>query len=673
MSNDAVDSPPRGPAPLPMVGQLDMTPSKLPTSDEIEELPRVMVDRYLFRIAKDFDLICDHSGNIRDKVARDYLDRFCKQIKRDAAKKTTDGKDTPKKTLSFFVKGGMLYLDVLTQDHTFEFVHEHDGDLIFEATVFDDLGQPIEPCKLPIHHDTGTMIFVVGLPRADLLREVPVMDPETLYSMMEDHINRYADLPDLEREIGIYYALYSWMYPKCMTSPYLRFIGDTGKGKSRILEVISDLCFYPIKATGSSSTSGIMRFHERWKGTLVIDESDLRGGAEDPLVKFLNTGFEQNKYLILSDKNDPNRQQIFNPFGPKVIAMREPFKDNATEGRCISYSPTETTRKDIPPELSARYHEEVAELRAYIARFVLHHWKNVNGDAMIEITDLDVERRLLQMARPVSVVLQLFPGGKERFMTYIRKRQIEIRRTRAESWEGMLFNYTLSFARGETSTNENPPEAVIARDIADVFGLKANAVTRGLNSIGFAQESDHIRIIRGGVSRRISIRKLVVPSKSVWEEITRRYYHSADDLDTPPCPAVLKGKGWDHQETMSALFSESVPIAPTVPAVENTPSSGTEGAHGADPIHRTSGDEDATDHDVTTTAQSYCIEGGLNTIPDLVQYRRITTPKTGRCIFKGCTRPMIWEDANGYNYLCDEHYTGLRALIERTGEGSPCP
>ena len=75
-----------------------------------------------------------------------------------------------------------------------------------------------------------------------------------------------------------------------------------------------------------------MRFHERWKGTLVIDESDLKGGTENAMIKFLNTGFEKGKYLILSDKNDPNRQQIFDPFGPKVIAMREPFGDNATEG-----------------------------------------------------------------------------------------------------------------------------------------------------------------------------------------------------------------------------------------------------------------------------------------------------------------------------------------------------
>ena len=36
--------------------------------------------------------------------------------------------------------------------------------------------------------------------------------------------------------------------------------------KSRFLKVISNLCFYPIRASGASSISGIMRFKERWMG-----------------------------------------------------------------------------------------------------------------------------------------------------------------------------------------------------------------------------------------------------------------------------------------------------------------------------------------------------------------------------------------------------------------------
>ena len=170
----------------------------------------------------------------------------------------------------------------------------------------------------------------------------------------------YLDAPTLEREIFVYYILYTWFYRKCATAPYLRFIGDTGTGKSRFLRVVADLCFYPIAAGGASSQSGVMRYHEKWPGTLRIDESDLAGGAENPMIKYLNLGFEAGQYYIMTNRNDPSKQEYFDAFGPKVIAMREPFGDVATEGRCLSFSPRETRRQDIPVELGAEYAAAVA-------------------------------------------------------------------------------------------------------------------------------------------------------------------------------------------------------------------------------------------------------------------------------------------------------------------------
>jgi hypothetical protein len=46
----------------------------------------------------------------------------------------------------------------------------------------------------------------------------------------------------------------------------------------------------------------------------------------------------------------------------------------------------------------------------------------------------------------------------------------------------------------------------------------------------------------------------------------------------------------------------------------------------------------------------------LPSVPDITHYRRITGPKTGNCIFRGCTEPIAWEDARGENFLCEGHY-----------------
>lgn len=618
--------------------------------------------------------------------------------------------------LPFFEKDGRLYLDAIDTGGVFGFVHEHEKEIRFVSTVFDN-GDAIKPAVLPVHHDTRETVFVVGVPRADLVRAAPLLSPVDLYARLDKHIKKYCDMPDKDRELCIYYCLYSWFYTKCQTSPYLRFLGDTGKGKSRLTEVVSDLCFYPIKATGSSTTSGLMRFHERWRGTLVIDEGDLRGGAEDPLVKFLNVGFEHGKYIILSDTNDPTRQLIFHPYGPKVLAMREPFKDNATEGRCLSYSPYETHRKDIPPELSPEYHAEVSELRAGIARFVMHYWQAVDGNKMMEYGDLDIERRLLQMARPVSVVLQLFPDGQARFIEYLKHRQQEIKRTRSQSWEGSLFNHAYSLAVGDESVDGVIPEAVTARDIAEAFKVKSGRVTQILSSIGFETETDHITIGRkdGSISRR-TIRKLVVPSHQVWREITRRYWFREDDTRPPTCPDNLRGSRWiDPQMKLPTPARTSVPTVPTVPgcnvslsenkAQNEIGTNGTPSRVGVDnsgsekkdpptsksvptvPARKESLSEKETQNEVGTNGTSGTLPragggnlqhpqntepitpaeilktGGLSYLPDLGTYSRIPNPEKspGRCVWKGCNDSPVWGVGGKMQTpLCDRHYLTIK-------------
>ena len=589
--------------------------------------------------------------------------------------------------LPFFEKDGRLYLDVIEHGGVFGFVHEHEGEIKFDSIVFEN-GDAIKPAVLPVHHDTRETVFVVGVPRADLVKTAPRLSPVDLYARLDQHIKKYCDMPDKDRELCIYYCLYSWLYTKCPTSPYLRFLGDTGKGKSRLTEVVSDLCFYPIKATGSSTTSGLMRFHERWRGTLVIDEGDLRGGADDPLVKFLNVGFEHGKYVILSDTNDPTKQLIFHPYGPKVLAMREPFKDNATEGRCLSYSPYETHRKDIPPELSPAYHGEVAGLRALIARFVLHHWRAVDGNKMMEYGDPDIERRLLQMARPVSVVLQLFPDGQARFIEYLKYRQQEIKRTRAESWEGSLFNFAYTLAVGDESVDGVIPEAVTAREIAEVFRTNAKSVTRALQSIGFETERGWVTITRKEASaKKKVIRKLVVPSDQTWREIIRRYWYSEEGSKPPACPDNLRGNRWiDPQMKLSTPRSPSVTSVTSVTnqgdghiTRDSCDSCDTYGA-GVGISQPPKNTEPPAPLPKLTPAE-ILETAGLSCLPDPGTYSLIPNPEKapGRCMWKGCMDRPVWGEGGRLQHpLCDRHYLTIKnakaaPTLASVPEGSNTP
>jgi hypothetical protein len=56
-------------------------------------------------------------------------------------------------------------------------------------------------------------------------------------------------------------------------------------------------------------------------------------------------------------------------------------------------------------------------------------------------------------------------------------------------------------------------------------------------------------------------------------------------------------------------------------------------------------------------------------IPDIRNYRRISVPKEGSCIFRGCTEPITWEDARGENFLCEGHYRTMALWIDQARKG----
>ena len=59
----------------------------------------------------------------------------------------------------------------------------------------------------------------------------------------------------------------------------------------------------------------------------------------------------------------------------------------------------------------------------------------------------------------------------------------------------------------------------------------------------------------------------------------------------------------------------------------------------------------------------------ISGVPDIGSYRRITGNKQGRCIFRGCSEPIAWEDSRGKNFLCEGHYILMAQWIEEARKG----
>ncbi|HZA22550.1 MAG TPA: hypothetical protein VFA32_08105, partial [Dehalococcoidia bacterium] len=167
----------------------------------------------------------------------------------------------------------------------------------------------------------------------------PYGDLPALLQEVKDFIHRYLELPERYEALAALYVLMAWVFDVLPVVPYLRARGDFGTGKSRFLQVIGSISYRPIFASGATTPSPVFRILDRYPGTFILDEADFQHSNEwSEIVKILNQGYKPGTPVLRSEKRGEGRfePEGFQVFGPKVIATRQKFKDEALESRCLT-------------------------------------------------------------------------------------------------------------------------------------------------------------------------------------------------------------------------------------------------------------------------------------------------------------------------------------------------
>ena len=194
---------------------------------------------------------------------------------------------------------------------------------------------------------------------------------ETLASDIKQFISRYVDIPFEWCEPVSRYILMTWVYDRFAAVPYLRFLGEAGTGKTRLLEICSSLCFRPLMVSGNITGPALFRSTDLIRGTLLIDESDLRNSAEwNDIVKVINNGYSNSAPVIRCDKDNGFHPTSYHVFGPKILSSRGRYEDDATESRCLTFETIKRrVRKEVPLQLGPEFVEETVALRNRLLGF----------------------------------------------------------------------------------------------------------------------------------------------------------------------------------------------------------------------------------------------------------------------------------------------------------------
>jgi len=188
-----------------------------------------------------------------------------------------------------------------------------------------------------------------------------------LRSEIEEFIGRYVALSLGEVMITTIYVMLSWVFDRFNEVPYLRVRGDYGTGKTRFLRVVGSLCYKPITTSGASTVAPLFHIIDKIGGTLVLDEADFRYSSETAdMTKILNNGNAKGFPVLRCQKTSKGSFEpvAYQVYGPKIIASRGDYQDEALESRCITIDMKSIgTHSTIPVSLPEDFERLACQLR----------------------------------------------------------------------------------------------------------------------------------------------------------------------------------------------------------------------------------------------------------------------------------------------------------------------
>jgi hypothetical protein len=209
----------------------------------------------------------------------------------------------------------------------------------------------------------------------------------------------------------------------------------------RYLQVVGSICFRPIFASGAATPSPIFRILDQYRGTLVLDEADFKESSSwTDMVKILNNGYRPGFPVLRSDKvNGRWRPRGYQVFGPKLIATRFRFQDEALESRCLTTEMPVLTRPDIPRVFPLVFNDEVNDLRSKLLTFRLYNLFKLKGSEFTnDLLEPGLQPRLQEILMPLKALAGADQYLSDTLSTFIKSQQESLYTRRRASPEGRV-------------------------------------------------------------------------------------------------------------------------------------------------------------------------------------------------------------------------------------------
>jgi hypothetical protein len=283
-----------------------------------------------------------------------------------------------------------------------------------------------------------------------------------LVGIVEAYIHQHYLLDDRSfAKLAAYYVLLTWLYDCFSAIPYLRAVGDYGSGKSQLMLRIGHVCYRMMSTGGAGTAASLFRALDQFRGTAFMDEMDLSDGGDmaNDLIKILNLGAMKNNPVWRLDEfvNASGARDYevkgYDIYGPKLIAMRGDFRDQAVASRCLTVrlmgkEPIELKAAGVKLHLDEAFFEQSQAIRNLLMRWRLEHWQP-EIPVGEELMDLAVPARLNQVTMPLKAIAQDDPELMRDITIFIRSLNDELILERGLGLDARVMEAVVAITEGD--------------------------------------------------------------------------------------------------------------------------------------------------------------------------------------------------------------------------------
>lgn len=334
--------------------------------------------------------------------------------------------------------------------------------------VFQSEKKPIfcSQCNRDSTFDIITDSIDPDLWKLPIWKDIPVedLDMQNTFIDMLQTIKQCLVFPEeIQYKLYTLWIISTWKTGCWETIPFLIFRGLVETGKTRALDIIRELGYRTIHASGIS-IKAVFRFGDVYGASILLDEIDNKidhrteSGRE--MIDYLKPSYRKGSYYYAADREDPKKIQKYKNFGFKAFAGEKGGYDLAIFSRSIDFQ----MEQDYPDVTELKTIEwDFSNFRTILLnyRYKTSEPPELPEDIELKGRDREIYSCIIRIAMHIGIEY-------DDILDFIKQTQEEKQEETENSDEYQILKIIRDFEHQPTL--DDAPETISYADLAETLG-----------------------------------------------------------------------------------------------------------------------------------------------------------------------------------------------------------